>query len=281
MKRSEAPADEKHPFGYGNEAFVWAMISAVGILFLGCGISLTHGVQALMDGGHHDESGGTLNIAILIGAFIIEGLSLWVAVRELQKEAKRNEQGLMEYLKTTDDPFGVAILLEDSAAVFGVVLALAAVALTHFTHEPYWDAIGSISIGILLGLVAFFLMAKNRELLIGRSIRVQDREKLGNLLGDDPAIESVAIQRTLVTGTKSYQISAEIEFDGKYLAREHLKNQDLQEILERLQTPEALQEYLEEFGDAVADALGDEIDRIEKRIQEEIPKASRIDLEVD
>ena len=160
MKRSEAPADEKHPFGYGNEAFVWAMISAVGILFLGCGISLTHGVQALMDGGHHDESGGTLNIAILIGAFIIEGLSLWVAVRELQKEAKRNEQGLMEYLKTTDDPFGVAILL-DSAAVFGVVLALAAVALTHFTHEPYWDAIGSISIGILLGLVAFFLMKES------------------------------------------------------------------------------------------------------------------------
>jgi solute carrier family 30 (zinc transporter), member 9 len=281
MKRSQAAPDEKHPLGYGNEAFVWSLISAVGIFFLGCGVSLTHGVQALMHGGHHDESGGMLNIGILIFALVVEGASLLVAVYGLKAEAKKHDQSLTDYLRTTDDPFGIAVLLEDSAAVFGVLLALTAVGLTHYTHEPYWDAIGSISIGLLLGFVAYFLIAKNRELLLGRSIRDQDKKALTALLQEDPAIEGVLKQQAMVTGTDSYTIRAELDFDGRYLARKHLKDQDITALHASLDKPEALQELLEEFGEAMVERLGDEIDRIESKIRKDLPKAKNIDLEVD
>jgi zinc transporter 9 len=281
MKRSQTEPDEKHPFGYGNEAFIWALISAVGIFFLGCGVSVTHGVQSLMHGGHHDEAGGLLNIGILIFALVVEGASLAVAVHGLRKEAKKYNQGFRDYLRTTDDPFGVAVLLEDSAAVFGVMIALVAVVLTHYTHEPYWDALGSISIGLLLGFVAYFLIAKNRELLIGRSIREQDQDLLNTLLEEDPAIEGVRTQQTLVTGTESYQISAELDFDGRYLAREHLKGKDLAALHASLQNPEDLQALLEQFGEEVVEQLGDEVDRIEAKIRQALPKAKSIDLEVD
>lgn len=281
MKRSQAEPDEKHPFGYGNEAFIWALISAVGIFFLGCGVSMTHGVQSLMHGGHHDQSGGMLNIGILVFALVVEGASLLVAIYGLNKEAKKQNQGFMEHLRTTDDPFGVAVLLEDSAAVFGVMIALVAVVLTHYTHEPYWDALGSVSIGLLLGFVAYFLIAKNRELLIGRSIRDQDKQALAGILREDPAIEGVLIQQGMVTGTESYTIRAELDFDGRYLAREHLKDQDLAELHASVDKPEDLQQLLEEFGEAMVERLGDEVDRIEAKIRKDLPKAKIIDLEVD
>jgi zinc transporter 9 len=245
-------------------------------------VSITHGIQSLTSSHGHDDHGNTtLNLVILVGALIIEGLSLLIAVKAIRDAALAEDQGFMEHLKSTDDPFGIAILAEDSAAVFGVILALIAVGLTAITGEAYWDAVGSIAIGVLLGGVAFFLIRKNRDLLIGRAIRPQDRSRLQEILENDPAVEAVAVSQAVVTGTESYRISAELDFDGAYLADKYLESHDLAAIQERVQDPEALKAFLHEYGEAVMEQVGDEVDRIEDKIRTVLPKASNIALEPD
>jgi len=113
LKMSQKPADEDHPEGYGPEAFIWALVSAVGIFFMGAGVSITHGVQALFAEGHHGE--GSTNwswaIGILVFSLVIESLSFGVAAKGMYDDAKSHGQGLLEYLWTTDDPFGVAVIM--------------------------------------------------------------------------------------------------------------------------------------------------------------------------
>lgn len=280
MKRSQTPPDETHPFGYGRDAFVWALTSAVGIFFIGCGVTIAHGVHTLL-ADHHEVGNPGLNVGILVFALVAEGASLWVAIRELAREARKHNQGFFEYVRTTDDPFGVAVLLEDSAAVLGVLIALVAVILGMVTHQHYWDGVGSLVIGVLLGFVALFLMQRNREMLIGRSIRDSDRERLREVLESDPAVEEVHMARAVVAGADSYRISAEIELDGHHLAKQWLKGKDLAALSAEAANPEAFASFLGEFADDIVEMTGDEVDRIEARIREAIPRAKNVDLEPD
>lgn len=281
MSRAGRSPDPDHPGGYGREAFVWALISAVGIFFLGCGVTVMHGIQSLQHPHHHDESAFTVNVGILIFALVAEGITLAIAAKGLLDEARHRGVGMVEHLRTTDDPFGVAVLLEDSAAVLGVLVALASVVLTKYTHNPYWDAIGSLSIGVLLGLVAVFLIWKNSKLLVGQAIPIEDQEKLRQLLLDQPAVEGIVQQTAVVTGAKSFRLSAELDFDGAFFADAYLKEHAVEEIHQRLDSPEALQAFLREFGEHLVDSVGDEVDRIERHLHDEMPKASFIALEPD
>ena len=281
MKRSQQPPDEEHPFGYGRDAFIWSLMSAVGIFFVGCGVTVAHGVHALLAGGEHDAGSSTLNLGILTLALVAEGASLAVAVRAIHAEAKARDLGFFEHVRTTDDPFGVAVLLEDTAAVLGVIIALVAVGLGALTHEHYWDGIGSIVIGVLLGCVALFLMQKNRDMLIGRSISKADRQRVRDLLEGDEAVEKVALQRAVIEGADSWRISAEIELDGRHLANKWLEGKDPAEVYADAADPDAFLGFLAEFADDIVEMTGDEVDRIEARIREAIPRATNVDLEPD
>lgn len=281
MSRSERSPDLDHPGGYGREAFVWALISAVGIFFLGCGVTVMHGIQSLSDPHPHEVGDATVNVAILLFALVAEGATLVIALRSLLHDARERGVGLFEHLKTTDDPFGVAVLLEDSAAVTGVLVALTAVVLTQVTHNPYWDAIGSLIIGALLGLVACFLIWKNSNLLVGQAIPVEDQARLRELLEAEPAVERIVRSATMVMGAQSFRVSAELDFDGRYFADRYLEDHDLEAIHAGLTTPEDLRNFLHTFGEHVVDGVGDEVDRIERRLQEQMPKAGFIALEPD
>jgi zinc transporter 9 len=278
MKRAQRAPDEQHPFGYGQEAFIWALISAVGMFFLGCGVSLAHGIQSLTQSdGHHEAS--ILSIYVLLFALVVEGACLGLAVKGLMKDARNNQQGFVEYLKTTDDPFGVAVLLEDGGAVLGVLIALAAVSLAKLTHNPMWDAIGTIAIGILLGLMAVYLVAKNRSFLVGKSISPKDRTKLISWLKNDPVVEDVAVQRSMVVGTDFYKVSAEVDLNGRFMADQYLKEMDTTKLLASFKSPEDFERYLQDYSEQLVDQVGDEINRIEKKIKKAMPKAKDIDLE--
>ena len=278
MKRSQKAPDAEHPFGYGQEAFIWALISAVGMFFLGCGVSLAHGIQSLMHHGEGHEA-STWSIYILLFALVIEGGALLLAVKGLAGAAKEEGLTFVEYVKTTDDPFGVAVLLEDGGAVFGVMIALVAVTLAKVTHNPMWDAIGTIAIGCLLGLMAVYLVAKNRTYLVGKAISLKDQTALKKLLEQDPVIEEIAVQRAMVMGTESYKISAEIDLDGRYMADQYLAQQNIGELLASFKSEADFQQYLREYSEGLLDQVGDEIDRIEKNIRTVMPKATDIDLE--
>ena len=281
MKRSKLPADAEHPFGYGRDAFIWALMSAVGIFFIGCGVTVAHGVHGLLSDAPHEVGDPTLNLGILAFAFVAEGASLIIAVVGIMKEAKSVGRGFWDHVRTTDDPFAVAVLLEDSAAVLGVVIAFACVLLGAITHQPWWDAVGSLVIGVLLGAVAIFLTAKNRAMLIGRSISKQDQDALEALLENDPAVEHVVLARGEVAGADAYRISAEIELDGHHLARLWLEGKEPDAVLAEIGDVESMPVFLGEFADDIVEMVGDEVDRIEGRIREAIPRAQSVDLEPD
>lgn len=281
LSRAQREPDEEHPFGYGRDAFVWALISAVGLFFVGAGVTVMHGIHALTDD-HPPELGELrIGIGILVFSLAIEGMCWWVAVKALRDEARANEVGFWKNLRTTDDPFAVAVFLEDSAAVLGVLIAMASLGLVQVTHNPIWDAIGTLTIGVLLGFIAIFLIYRNRQMLIGKAMHRRDRERLQELLAADPAVEHIAIQRAAVTGAKAYRVSAEIDFDGHYLAQKWLETHSVDAVLERTRSADDIPAFLGDFAEHIVDSLGDEVDRIEERIRKQMPGAENIALEPD
>lgn len=280
ISRSERAPDAKHPYGYGRARYIWALISAVGIFFLGCGVSLTHGIQSLFEEGHEVESLGVA-AAVLCFALIVEGATLLVAMKSVRAQAAESGQTLWQYFKAGEDPIGVAVLLEDAGAVVGVIVAAICLGLADLTHNPMWDAVGSIAIGLLLGVIAIFLVNRNRVALLGESVSDERRQRIEDALANDPAVESVSDVKATVMGANRIRFKAEVEFHGDVLARKWLTQRDLEGVHDTLDSPAAVREYLVEYTDYVVDALGDEIDRIEEKIREIDPSVVHVDIEAD
>ena len=274
--RSGKSADPDFDYGYAAERYVWALISAVGIFFLGCGVTIFHGVESLLDD-HHVVKDSSWAIWVLLFALAVEGYVLWVAVQAAIKQAEG--QPLFEFLRTEADPATVAVVLEDSAACLGVIIALVAILLAQVTGQAYWDAVGSITIGVLLGVIAIWLIFRNTQLLVGASIPPRIRQQVEQIINSNPAVEEIVDMKTRILDTETYRIKADIRFDGEALA-EKLRPQ-VDAAYERIQSADDLRKFAKEFADDVVELLADEIDAIEKRIQQEIPKARHMDLEAD
>jgi len=172
--RSTRDPDHIYEYGYQSERYVWALISAVGIFFLGCGVTVYHGIQSLLHPHELKDLGWALGV--LTFSFVLEAIVLWIAVRAAKQQAEGKP--LMHYLRHEADPAVVAVVLEDAAACLGVLVAFAAIVLSRVTGEPYWDAIGSLIIGVLLGVIAIWLIARNTSLLVGASIPTSIRAQV-------------------------------------------------------------------------------------------------------
>jgi zinc transporter 9 len=285
IKKARKDADEDHPYGYGRDAFVWAMISAVGIFFLGCGFTLYHGLSSLWDhlhGHSHPIESVGVAVGVLVFSALLEGWTFWIALVEVRKSAKAAQMSLRQYTQEGSDPMGVAVLLEDAAAVLGVLIALSCIGMYQLTGNPIWDSIGSIIIAILLGLVAVFLVKKNRSALLGRNVSGVQQSAVMGVLSSDPVVERFHDVKATVMSAESFRFKAEVDFDGRVIAQKLLDTRDMAALHAELRaSPEALQAFLVEFGEEMLEALGDEINRIEERIQAEVPAAKHVDLEVD
>ena len=186
------------------------MISAVGIFFLGCGVTVVHGIHTIQDalaGNAHAVENLTVAWVVLVLAFVVEGWSLWVAFKAVKAAAAEQNWTLMDYVRKGPDPMGVAVLFEDSAAVIGVVIAGAAMGMAHWTGNAIWDGAGSIAIGLLMGVLAIFLIQKNRTFLIGKAVDVSVSDRLEKVLESDPVVEEVDQMRATVTGAASAEIA--------------------------------------------------------------------------
>jgi zinc transporter 9 len=279
LSRSKRPADDDRPYGYDKERFVWALISAVGIFFLGCGVTLYHGIHSIIAGSEMHSS--AIALGVLAFSFVIEGLSLLVAIRALQGEARKHDLDLMAYVQSGSDPTGTAVLLEDGAAVLGVTIAAACIGLGSVTGQPWWDGVGSILISLLLGWVAIWLINQNRDALVGRSVPLEKRAEVLEVLASDPVVQAVDDVKASMVGDNAFRFKAEVDFDGREIARRCLADKDIPALTEQAKTPEAMREILEEFGEEVVTALAEEVDRLEKRIREAVPGAQHLDIEAD
>jgi zinc transporter 9 len=282
LRRSERPADEDHPYGYSRELFIWALISAVGIFFLGCGLSVYHGVNAMLH--PHPLENSTLSIGVLLFSAAVEAVPLFMAAKAVRQSAKETGLTFLGYIREGPDPMAVAVLLEDIAAEVGVVIALACLFTARVTGDPRWDALASILIGLLLGAVAIFLIRRNKTMLTGQSMQPRQRSIVSQILAEDPVVESFQDVKATVLGPDRFRFKAEVDFDGRAVARRYLAGLQPTErsaFLETLRDEAGQQAALEEFGEHLVDALAKEIDRIEEKMREQIPELQHVDLEAD
>jgi len=271
--------DRLHPYGYDRERYIWALISAVGIFFLGCGVTVYHGISTLI----HPHPIEDFKIAFIILAFalVVEGFTLLLAWRAVDEEARRAKQTFFKYLNKGTDPTGVAVVLEDAAAILGVLIAAAGLGLTYATGNTVWDSAATITIGLLLGMVALFLTHRTKALLIGQSIPEVSRKKILQILQADPVVENIYDIKTAIMGVDDLRFKAEIEFNGEAIADKYLKKTNLDKTFGKLDSHEKVRAFLVKYGDHVVEALGDEIDRIEQKLKAEIPELKHIDIEVN
>ena len=173
-RRSRRRPDRTHPLGYGREAYVWSMFAAVGLFVAGAVVSITHGVQQLSA----DESAENYTIAyVVLGiAFVLEGTSFAQAFRQVRVQAARVDHSVLRHALDTSDPTLRAVFAEDAAALVGIAIAAAGIGLHQATGSPVYDAVGSILVGVLLAVVAFVLIDRNRRFLVGMEVAEPIRE---------------------------------------------------------------------------------------------------------
>ncbi|MGE3853696.1 MAG: cation diffusion facilitator family transporter [Planctomycetota bacterium] len=277
VTRSGRQPDTTFHYGYKREAHVWALISAVGIFFLGCGVTLYHGIDSLLRSEHHAPTGYTVGIVILLGALVLEGAVFVIALREVRHRAKEAGQPFVAYMRHRADPAVVAVLLEDGVAVLGVIVALSAIALTSLTGAHIWDALGSIVIGLLLGFVAVWLIIRNHRLLVGPAAPAEVRHKVREVLDKSGSVKKVMLMRSRMIDPETMDFEVQVEFDGAAIAKR--LDPKLEEAWKGIQSLADFKAFAAAFSQDVVLAIGDEIDDLESRIRERVPEAKFLDIE--
>ncbi|CAM5521856.1 cation diffusion facilitator family transporter [Streptomyces tanashiensis] len=210
LKRSEKPADEDHPVGYAGERYVWALLAAVATFVGGAVFSVYDGIHTLT---HGEEVGDpTISYIVLGIAFVLEGFSLRTGIKQVRAEAERMKAPFARYLRLTADTTVKAVVMEDSAALAGLMLAAGGLLGVQITGSDAWDGVASILIGLLLVYVAWVLGRSNAELLIGRPAPRRMRDGIREELLSVPHIIDVLDLITLIQGPGEILVAAKIDF---------------------------------------------------------------------
>ena len=277
LGRSIKKADESFEYGYGNERFFWALISACGVLFVGAGVTLYNGISALT-APHHVEF-SSLVFGVLFVSFIVEFYTFLVAARALRKDFPG--ASWRERLSRAD-PSTLSVYLEDAVAVLGIFVASVSITLSYYTENAVWDAIGSVIIAVLLGAIAITLIVKNRSYLIGRAMPEELQEEVIELLRVEPAIEKVIDFKSVTVGFGVYRIKCEVEFNGSALLREAYRDKALRAEYEEVHGDfEAFKRFCADYADRIPRLIGKKIDDIEGRIKKLHSGIRHIDIEIN
>ena len=277
IKRSQRPSNSLHPYGFGNERFFWALISACSIFFVGAGVTIYHGINSILQG--EKVHPGNVAYAILIVSLLIEGGTFLIAMRELF--ANKKDEDIFELIKE-GDPTTIAVLLEDGIAVLGVIIALASIYLSKITGDQIWDAAGSIVIGLMLGVMAILLIAKNRSYLMKKSMPEEIKERVVELLEAQPEIEKVLDFKSIVLDVEKYHIKCEVEFNGSALMHKMYRPKALRnEYAEIRNDYDEFLKFCVDYADRVPRMIGNSIDEVEVKIKKKIPEIRHIDIEVN
>ena len=243
-KRAQRDATAQHPFGYGRERYLYAFIVSIVLFSVGGVFALYEGIHKLQ----HPEpidSWQWVPIAVLVIAIGLEAFSFRTAI--VETNLIRGDASWVAFVRRARAPELPVVLLEDFAALIGLVLAFFGVGLTLITGDGTWDGLGTICIGVLLVAVAFVLAIETKSLLIGESATAENIEAISEAITSGPEAERIIHMRTLHLGPEELLVAAKI-------AVRH---------------------------DDTADTISHGIDAIERRIREAVPIARVIYIEPD
>jgi cation diffusion facilitator family transporter len=218
LRRSGRPADRRHPLGHGKERYIWTLLVAVAIFGMGALFSFYQGFQTLAGRREGEESGTLIAFGVLGAAFVLEGTSWQQAVRQVRAAARAEDLPVLAHIRRTDDPTSVSVLLEDSAALIGVLIAAGALGLHRLTGSATWDGIGSVLIGVLLTAVALLLGRINLNLLTGAQADPRIVADVRDRLGAAPEVEWVVDIITVTFGADRVLACARLDFRDELTA---------------------------------------------------------------
>jgi cation diffusion facilitator family transporter len=210
LKRGRLPADDRHPFGYGKEVYFWSLLVAMLIFAGGGGVSIYEGVLHILD----PVETGNLVVAmgVLAAAFVFEGGALLIAWKEFK--ASRGKTSSWQAIRRGKDPTAFAVLLEDSAALAGILVAALGISLAHALEMPVLDGVASIVIGCILAFVAVVLARETRGLLVGESARAEIADGVRDLVTADLDVDDVLRILTMHVGPEDIVVNLDVRFRG-------------------------------------------------------------------
>jgi cation diffusion facilitator family transporter len=213
-RQSSKPADESHPLGHGREIYFWSFVVAVLVFALGAGVSVYEGIVHIA---HPEEAVSPLiAYTVLIVAFLLEGGSTWAAFRDF-KQAK-GSLGWWEAVRRSKDPPAFIVLLENGAAMAGLLVAAIGLALSQLTGDPFFDGAASAIIGVILGLTALLLAVESKALLIGESADPELVSALRSLTLTHREVTGVGEILTLHSAPDQITAMMSVDFDDTITA---------------------------------------------------------------
>jgi cation diffusion facilitator family transporter len=243
-RRARRLADREHPFGYGRERYVYAFVVSIILFSVGGVFSIYEGVQKLTH--PHELENVWVAVLVLVIAICLESFSLRTAVKESAPHRQKGESWLA-FIRHAKAPELPVVLLEDVAALTGLVFALFGVGLSWLTHNPLFDAIGTLMIGTLLVLVAITLGIETKSLLVGEGANRRDVDAIVRAIESGSEVRNIIHLKTLYLGPDEVLVAAKLGFPA----------------------------------DRSLGAVAADIDVVESRIREAVPAARVIYLEPD
>jgi cation diffusion facilitator family transporter len=241
-RRARRAASALHPFGYGRARYIYAFIVSIVLFSVGGLFALYEGYQKVKEG--HPLEQAWIAVIVLVIAIVLESFSFRTAIVESNK-ARRAGQSWVSFVRRAKAPELPVVLLEDFAALIGLVLALLGVVLAVITHDGLWDGIGSICIGVLLVGVAIVLAMETTSLLIGEAATPSAQQAIARALAADPNVKGIIHMRTLHLGPDELLVAAKIAVDHDDTALDVARTIDAAEARIRAVVPIAHLIYLE------------------------------------
>ncbi len=207
-RKARKKADAAHPFGYGRERFVYAFVVSIILFSIGGVFSIYEGIEKLQH--PHELDNVWIPIAVLLFAIVAESFSFRTAIKEANHV--RGKQGWVEFIRRSKSPELPVVLLEDFAALIGLILALGGVGLSIITGNTVFDALGTLAIGVLLVLVAIVLGIETKSLLVGEGASPADSSRIRDAINAHPEVEALIHFKTLYLGPEELLVGAKVAF---------------------------------------------------------------------
>ncbi len=239
LARKEATTT--HPFGYGRERYFWSFVVALVLFTVGSMFALYEGIEKIRH--PHEIDAPIWAFAVLSFGIVLEGFSFRTAIVESNRV--RGDLSWTRFIRRSRTPELPVVLLEDLGAMIGLVLALGALAIAVAFDSPVWDGIGTLSIGVLLGLIAVVLAIEMKSLLIGEGATAKTRAKIVSAVESVDGVEGIVHIRTQHIGPDELLVGAKVAFDPSYTTRQLTDAINEIEARVRGDVPEARPMYIE------------------------------------
>jgi len=225
IRRAARPADLNHPFGHGRELYFWSFIVSLLVLVLGAAVAAYQGVSHIL----HPEPirNPLLNYVVLGASFVFEGASWWVGLKAFR--ASQGKQGFFEAFRNSKDPTTFTVLFEDTAALLGLLIAAAGIAVAQAWDAPRFDGVASIGIALVLLVSSLLLARETKGLLIGEPARPHLRDAILRIAGEDRDVRRANGVLTVQLGPNQIVAALSIEF------REALNTTDIEQCVDRIE----------------------------------------------